>query len=657
MINISSRSTLCLHYHVLERLQCSKFVARPISTIAAIKKGLKNDPAGGRELRLRRVTANGTTGKTSSGSKVPSKLAARDEGSGRQSCKIRKHTTGGDQTAEEVFARGHREDISKPGAGPRTYRERVSQDHSQDSTSDGSGASPPGTTLLRKRRAAEGLNYPLAARKIRQLRDLMDNFDAAGEDSAGARANEQAIKVRLALMNGLMYSAELRDFVRKRVEEEGLDAAERQEAGKSRVLLNQGKYIFVPGAGTSMQKAPGNAQNQEIPLATGDSFSASRKMRSESARVVNGEQLNAVERADPFDTDFDRSPQKWIDHADAAGDDHPVFIPYTTAASEFLYGGNVVVAALKAKSRKIYNLYLHERALSQGSNGEELQQLAKAAGVPIQRQNDRGPGFLRMLDKMAGGRPHNGAVLEASRLPLPPVLKLGKFDARTSIIPLGLDRQTAEDVAVNGAPSAIPSLTTTWRHPLVVLLDGIVDPGNVGNILRTCHFYGVDAVAVATNTCANVSSATLAKAASGAAEALRLLALPKPSAFVYESQKNGWRTFAAVGPDTEGPASLQKDSRKFKPPKRLATSTMSSPLARHPCILMLGAEGQGLRGNLHTRADFEITIERGPRAEEVPDVGVDSMNVGVAAGVLLEAFLRKPEGVSPTSSSESDLGF
>jgi len=57
---------------------------------------------------------------------------------------------------------------------------------------------------------------------------------------------------------------------------------------------------------------------------------------------------------------------------------------------------------------------------------------------------------------------------------------------------------------------------------------------------------------------------------------------------------------------------------------------------------MLGAEGEGLRQNLRNRADHFVSIEGGPKAESVPDVGVDSMNVSVATGVLLEAFLRKP---------------
>ena len=235
-------------------------------------------------------------------------------------------------------------------------------------------------------------------------------------------------------------------------------------------------------------------------------------------------------------------------------------------------------------------------------------------------------------------------MLECSKLPAPPVLSLGKPDTRTNILPLSLDRQSAEDVAVHGAPAAVPTLTKSWRHPFVVMLDGIIDPGNLGSILRTAHFYGVDAVAVATNTCAPLDSVAV-KASSGACEAVRVFALPKPSGFIYDSVKNGgWRIYAA-SPAPSGPSN---SSSSFTPSNKAARRTTSaaiavdSPLAKHPCVLMLGAEGEGLRANLVRRADVLVSVEQGERAAETRDVGVESLNVGVAAGVLMESFLRKP---------------
>ncbi|EME46269.1 hypothetical protein DOTSEDRAFT_125762, partial [Dothistroma septosporum NZE10] len=253
------------------------------------------------------------------------------------------------------------------------------------------------------------------------------------------------------------------------------------------------------------------------------------------------------------------------------------------------------------------------------------------------------------LDRMSDGRPHNGVVLEASRIPAPPVLGLGRPDARQSTIPLNLGPQNADDAAINGSPKFLRALSNTWRQPLILLLDGITDPGNIGNIVRTAHFYGVDAVAVASNTCANLSSAILAKASSGACEAVRLLSLPQPSNFAYESARAGWKIYAAVAP-TPG----SRDAARTITTSAVASA---SPLLQHPCILMLGAEGEGLRENLRNRADYFVSIEGSVKPQSMPDVGVDSLNVGVSAGVLIEAFFRKPANAPERKDTTSELGW
>jgi 21S rRNA (GM2251-2'-O)-methyltransferase len=336
----------------------------------------------------------------------------------------------------------------------------------------------------------------------------------------------------------------------------------------------------------------------------------------------------------------------------------PISVPYTTAASEFLYGSNAVLAALRGKRRKLYQLYVHPKIFERESGMEadrksryakpahEFVALAKEANVPFRNEFR-----THLLDKMSDGRPHNGVVLEVSKLPAPPILGLGKPDARRATIPLTVAPQSAEDIAVHGNPETISVTANSWRHPFIVMLDGIVDPGNVGNILRTCHFYGVDAVVVATNTCANLSSAVLAKASSGACEAVRILALPQPSNFVHDSAKAGWKIYAAVAPVTG------RQGKDAKPQLTTSAVAAASPLVDHPCILMLGAEGEGLRENLKNRANAFVSIARGQQLNDSPDVGVDSMNVSVATGVLLESFLRKPDGAPEKRDSAGELGF
>ncbi|KAK4897139.1 hypothetical protein LTR27_005032 [Elasticomyces elasticus] len=326
-------------------------------------------------------------------------------------------------------------------------------------------------------------------------------------------------------------------------------------------------------------------------------------------------------------------------------DTHPVSVPYTTAASEFLYGTNVVLAALRAKRRKLYRLHIHPRLFNREGASRDIEALADRAGLKIERNAD-----LRLLDKMSDSRPHNGVVLESSRLPAPPVLAMGAPDAGSGQVSLILDKQNAEDAAINGTLSAL-STSQTWRRPFVLMLDGIVDPGNVGNILRTAHFYGVDAVAIATATCCSLTSAVLAKASSGACEAVPILALPKPSSFVVDSAKAGWRVYAAVAPAASTSVTTVKEVVTAATTSTIATD---SPLRKDPIILMLGAEGEGLRANLIRQADCLVSIEQARSATKATDVGVDSLNVSVAAGVLMEAFLQKPLNTEEASTEASE---
>ncbi|KAL9121019.1 MAG: hypothetical protein Q9187_002419, partial [Circinaria calcarea] len=153
-----------------------------------------------------------------------------------------------------------------------------------------------------------------------------------------------------------------------------------------------------------------------------------------------------------------------------------------------------------------------------------------------------------------------------------------------------------------------------------------LDPGNLGAILRTAYFLGIDAVAISNRNSAPLTPVTL-KASAGACESLPLLSISHPGAFIDECQKNGWKFYAAVASHTNPTEQPQ-----------FTISNINSPARKHPCVLMLGGEGEGLRWNLQKKADFLLSIE-GQRSGQG---GVDSLNVSVAAGLLCDAFLRKP---------------
>ena len=147
----------------------------------------------------------------------------------------------------------------------------------------------------------------------------------------------------------------------------------------------------------------------------------------------------------------------------------PESLPYTTAASEFVYGYGSVVAAIKADRRKFYNLYVHSR----GASREGLMSRIRSHKLfPITQEV--GDEYMRALDKASSGRPHNGVILEASPLPVPPITELKTASLEDESFRVTLDSQSAEDLLVNGKQELYSYKSGGWRHPLILYVDGVV---------------------------------------------------------------------------------------------------------------------------------------------------------------------------------------
>ena len=106
----------------------------------------------------------------------------------------------------------------------------------------------------------------------------------------------------------------------------------------------------------------------------------------------------------PFDQRLGKSYQvgvekKYFRH------EAPVAVPYTTSASEFLYGTSVIKAALNARRRKLYTFYIYD-----GENREVRDQDASIRKLALEKnvvvRNVKGT-WLQLMDKMSQGRPHN----------------------------------------------------------------------------------------------------------------------------------------------------------------------------------------------------------------------------------------------------------
>ncbi|KAH7350881.1 hypothetical protein BKA65DRAFT_499187 [Rhexocercosporidium sp. MPI-PUGE-AT-0058] len=319
----------------------------------------------------------------------------------------------------------------------------------------------------------------------------------------------------------------------------------------------------------------------------------------------------------------------------------PLSIPYTTPASEFLYGTSVVEAALTSRrfpKRKLYKLYIYTGEHRKDEERDSrLKRLAQKSSVEVVRV---GNDWLRLLDKMSAGRPHNGYILEASPLPRMPVACLGELnsDDGQEGFEVSVDHQSKEEAAVNGTSNFIRTINgRSGRKPLVLLLDSIVDPGNLGGIIRTASFLGVSAIAISARNSASFTPVVL-KASAGASENITLFTVNKPAGFVVDSKAAGWRVYAAVAPSKRNDPSMQAS---------ISTDELEDPLSEAPCILMLGSEGEGLRWNLRSKADVDLYIRGCGQS-----FNVDSLNVSVATGILCHSFLSNNGGKMAESVAE-----
>lgn len=321
----------------------------------------------------------------------------------------------------------------------------------------------------------------------------------------------------------------------------------------------------------------------------------------------------------------------------------PDKIPYTTSASEFVYGTSAVEAALRCNKRQIYVLYIYHAADEDLSPAKvSLRKIAVTNGVKVKMAYGR---WSSLLDQMSEGRAHNGVVLEVSPLPKLPVTALRAVPSiAEEHFRVDLAPQTREEAAVNGLDNRIPIISQRQkRYPVVLLVDGIVDTGNFGAIIRSAYFLGIDAVVFAGRNSAPLSPAAM-KASAGAAENMKILTVNNEVAFIKQSKANGWRFYAADAPGL-GSKLIDRSSTAEED-----SGLGPNLLEQAPSVLMMGSESSGLSSHIKSHADSIVSI---PGARLDPHVGVssdparvDSLNVSVAAALLMEMFLRVPLALS-----------
>ena len=183
-------------------------------------------------------------------------------------------------------------------------------------------------------------------------------------------------------------------------------------------------------------------------------------------------------------------------------------------------------------------------------------------------------------------------------------------------------KQTLGDVAHQGVVAEIEPLSAwteddlltaleTAKDPLLLVLDGVQDPHNLGACLRTADACGALAVVVPKDRAAQLN-ATARKVAVGAAETTPVVAVTNLARALKLFKDAGlW----IVGADAESPQFAHEADLKGS------------------VALVLGAEGAGLRQLTRQTCDFVVRL---------PQLGaVESLNVSVAAGMLLYEAVRQ----------------
>jgi len=244
------------------------------------------------------------------------------------------------------------------------------------------------------------------------------------------------------------------------------------------------------------------------------------------------------------------------------------------AGTELLFGINAIKEAIQSGTRTLEVLYCNEHS---GNRIAVLEDLAKQRGVLTKRLPKAA------MDRMAGYERHQGVILKVS----PAVY----YTLKELLIPEGSDGRELE---------------------IILALDGVTDPQNLGSILRTAAAAGVYGVIIPERRAAGITP-TVARIASGGLEYVKVCKVKNLVNALQEGHKQGFWIAGTVAA-SDGLSIYQAD------------------LCRR-LILVVGSENKGIRPLVRKNCDFLINIPlHSP---------LDSLNVATATAVVLFEVKRQ----------------
>jgi 23S rRNA (guanosine2251-2'-O)-methyltransferase len=239
--------------------------------------------------------------------------------------------------------------------------------------------------------------------------------------------------------------------------------------------------------------------------------------------------------------------------------------------SRALFGFHAIIARLRADPSSVTEIYLDEDR--KDARARDLAGAAEKAGLEVMRVP------TKRLDGFYGGGRHQGVV---------------------AIVREASARESLEDL-----------LDGLREPPLLLVLDGVTDPHNLGACLRVADAAGAHAVIAPKDRAAGVS-ATVSRVASGAAESMPYYMVTNLARTLGELKE---RSIWIVGADERAETTLHEADL----PDSIAW--------------VLGAEGEGMRRLTRERCDLLVRIPMRGR--------VESLNVSVASGVCLFESARR----------------
>ena len=242
-----------------------------------------------------------------------------------------------------------------------------------------------------------------------------------------------------------------------------------------------------------------------------------------------------------------------------------------------VYGFHAVMARLRQRADSVREVYLDSGR--EDARARSLLALARERGVRVQQL----PG--ERIDGMLPGVRHQGAACVVS--------------------------------ADERAPHLDDILDDLTEAPLLLVLDGVQDPHNLGACLRSAAAMGVHAVVAPKDRAVGITP-VVEKVASGAVETVPYIMITNLARTLNELRE---RDLFVVGLAGDGDTPLED-------------AALSGALA-----LVLGAEGTGLRRLTRERCDVLANIPIGG--------GIESLNVSVATGICLYEACRQRRAVAP----------